>query len=68
MGHATFEWVYVGVVIALLIYVGAASWDVERLLDHPPPVRPYEPGTWGPLEADTLAEPLGGWYEPLAIT
>lgn len=37
MGHATFEWVYVGVVIALLIYVGAASWDVERFLDHAPP-------------------------------
>ncbi len=37
MGHATFEWVYVAVVIALLIYVGAASWDVERLLDHAPP-------------------------------
>jgi cytochrome c oxidase subunit II len=36
MGHATFEWIYVGVVIALLIYVGAASWDVERFLDHAP--------------------------------
>jgi glucose-6-phosphate 1-dehydrogenase len=40
---------------------------VQAVLDHPPPVRPYEPGTWGPLEADNLAEPLGGWYEPLAI-
>lgn len=37
MGHATFEWVYVGVVIALLVYVGAASWDVERHLDEAPP-------------------------------
>lgn len=36
MGHAMFEWVYVGVVIALLVYVGAASWDVERFLDHAP--------------------------------
>lgn len=36
MGHATYEWVYVGVVVALLIYVGAASWDVERLLDTVP--------------------------------
>ncbi|HEY8139704.1 MAG TPA: hypothetical protein VIE86_01320 [Nitrososphaera sp.] len=37
MGHAMYEWVYVGVVIALLVYVGAASWDVERFLDHAPP-------------------------------
>lgn len=36
MGHAMFEWIYVGVVIALLVYVGAASWDVERLLDRAP--------------------------------
>ncbi|MER3408401.1 MAG: hypothetical protein C4292_06715 [Nitrososphaera sp.] len=36
MGHATMEWVYVGVVVALLIYIGASAWDVERLLDHPP--------------------------------
>lgn len=30
------EWVYVGVVVMLLVYLGAAAWDVERLLDHPP--------------------------------
>jgi cytochrome c oxidase subunit 2 len=36
MGHAMYEWVYVGVVIALLVYVGAASWDVERFLDEAP--------------------------------
>lgn len=36
MGHAMHEWVYVGVVIALLTYLGASAWDVERLLDHPP--------------------------------
>lgn len=36
MGHAMIEWVYVGVVCALLIYIGAAAWDVERFLDHPP--------------------------------
>ena len=36
MGHATMEWVYVGVVIVLLVYIGAAAWDVERFLDHPP--------------------------------
>jgi cytochrome c oxidase subunit II len=37
MGHATVEWVYVGVVISLLTYVGAESWNVERILEHAPP-------------------------------
>jgi cytochrome c oxidase subunit 2 len=37
MGHATVEWVYVGVVISLLTYVGAESWNVERVLEHAPP-------------------------------
>lgn len=36
MGHATIEWVYVGVVIAVLCYVGADAWNIERLLDHAP--------------------------------
>ena len=36
MGHATVEWVYVGVVISLLTYVGAESWNVERALEHAP--------------------------------
>lgn len=36
MGHAMIEWVYVGVVVMLLVYLGAAAWDVERFLDHPP--------------------------------
>lgn len=30
------EWIYVGVVVMLLVYLGAAAWDVERFLDHPP--------------------------------
>jgi cytochrome c oxidase subunit II len=37
MGHATVEWVYVGVVISLLTWVGAESWNVERVLEHAPP-------------------------------
>src|SRR5919202_6333409 len=37
MGHATYEWVYIGVVISLLTYVGAESWNVERTLEHAPP-------------------------------
>ena len=36
MGHATIEWVYVGVVIAILCYVGADAWNIERLLEHAP--------------------------------
>jgi cytochrome c oxidase subunit 2 len=36
VGHATIEWVYVGVVIAILVYVGADAWNIERLLEHAP--------------------------------
>ncbi len=36
MGHATIEWVYVGVVISLLTWVGAESWNVERIVEHVP--------------------------------
>jgi cytochrome c oxidase subunit II len=36
MGHATVEWVYVGVVISLLTWVGAESWNVERIIEHVP--------------------------------
>jgi glucose-6-phosphate 1-dehydrogenase len=34
---------------------------VHPLLDAPPPVERYARGTWGPLAADRLAEPFGGW-------
>jgi glucose-6-phosphate 1-dehydrogenase len=37
---------------------------VQAVLDHPTPVRSYEPGTWGPAAAAELAAPYGGWYEP----
>lgn len=36
MGHATIEWIYIGVVIAILCYVGADAWNIERLLEHVP--------------------------------
>ena len=36
MGHATIEWVYVGVVISLLTWVGVESWNVERIVEHVP--------------------------------
>ena len=30
------EWVYIGVVTALLCYVGAEAWNVERIVEHVP--------------------------------
>ncbi len=42
-----------------------AAWRVvQPVLDRPPPLHFYEPGTWGPQEADELAAPLGGWHDP----
>jgi glucose-6-phosphate 1-dehydrogenase len=42
-----------------------ASWRaVEGVLDTGLPVHPYEPGTWGPVEADRLVADLEGWYNP----
>jgi glucose-6-phosphate 1-dehydrogenase len=41
------------------------AWRVmQPLLDDPPPVRPYAPGSWGPAEADALVADHGGWREP----
>ena len=37
MGHATPEWVYIGVVTAILIWVGAESWNIEHALEYAPP-------------------------------
>src|SRR5919198_2361441 len=37
MGHATYEWLYVGVVIALLTWVGADAWNTEHRLEAVPP-------------------------------
>ena len=30
------EWVYIGVVVALLVYVGAEAWNIERIVEHIP--------------------------------
>jgi glucose-6-phosphate 1-dehydrogenase len=41
------------------------TWRVmQPLLDSPPPVHAYEPGTWGPAEADRLVAAHGGWHGP----
>ena len=42
--------------------------DPPLLLDAPPPVQSYEPGTAGPAAADALAEPHGGWRGPWTAT
>ena len=41
------------------------AWRVmQPLLDAPPPVHPYAPGTWGPAEADALVAGHGRWHTP----
>jgi glucose-6-phosphate 1-dehydrogenase len=41
------------------------TWRIiEPLLDHPPPVRPYRRGSWGPAAARKLPEADGGWRPP----
>lgn len=40
---------------------------VQHVIDHPPPVRFYEPGTWGPTEATALAAGVGGWHDPVGM-
>jgi len=37
---------------------------VQPLLEEPGPVHPYEPGTWGPKQADDLTRGLCQWYQP----
>jgi glucose-6-phosphate 1-dehydrogenase len=41
------------------------TWRVmQPLLDAPPPVHAYQPGTWGPSEAEGLTAEYGGWHGP----
>jgi glucose-6-phosphate 1-dehydrogenase len=40
-----------------------ASWAVvDPILGNVTPVHPYEPGSWGPPEADALTAGVGGWH------
>jgi glucose-6-phosphate 1-dehydrogenase len=42
-----------------------AAWAiVDPVLGDASPVHPYEPGSWGPQEADRLAAQVGGWVAP----
>ena len=41
------------------------TWRVmQPLLDDPPPVHPYTPGSWGPKAADDLIAGHGRWHDP----
>jgi glucose-6-phosphate 1-dehydrogenase len=41
------------------------AWRVmQPLLDAPPPVHPYAPGSWGPKEGDDLVAGFGRWHGP----
>jgi glucose-6-phosphate 1-dehydrogenase len=42
-----------------------AMWQIaDPLIAAGTPAIEYEPGTWGPAEADTLAADIGGWERP----
>jgi glucose-6-phosphate 1-dehydrogenase len=41
------------------------AWRIfQPLLQGPPPVHPYAPGTWGPQDADRLIAGFGRWHGP----
>jgi glucose-6-phosphate 1-dehydrogenase len=41
------------------------QWRImQPLIDSPPPVHSYAPGSWGPPEADALVAGHGHWHEP----
>ncbi len=45
------------------------TWRIfEPLLNAPPAVHPYAPGSWGPKEADRLVAGYGGWHGPWVTT
>ena len=42
-----------------------AAWSiVDPILNNAVPLHTYNPGTWGPEEADGLAADVGGWRNP----
>ncbi len=41
------------------------TWRImQPLLEAPPPVDTYAPGSWGPAAADALVDRYGGWQAP----
>jgi glucose-6-phosphate 1-dehydrogenase len=46
-----------------------AAWTVvDPVLANHPQAHPYEPGTWGPKQADQLIAPHGRWHNPVLET
>jgi glucose-6-phosphate 1-dehydrogenase len=44
------------------------TWRImQPLLDAPPPVVGYEPGSWGPTESDRLVAGHGRWQDPWIV-
>jgi glucose-6-phosphate 1-dehydrogenase len=44
------------------------TWRImQPLLDAPPPVQAYAPGSWGPEAAQSLVSGHGGWYGPWIV-
>ncbi len=42
-----------------------AAWAiVDPIIQHQAPMYEYEPGTWGPPQADKLVADVGGWNTP----
>ena len=42
-----------------------AAWRVvDPILGNVTPVYEYEPHSWGPAEADSIAQAIGGWHNP----
>jgi glucose-6-phosphate 1-dehydrogenase len=42
-----------------------AAWAiVDPILGNTTTLEEYEPGSWGPHEADRLAIDVGGWHDP----
>ena len=45
-----------------------AAWRVaQAMLDRAPDAQAYDPGTWGPAVARTLAADIGGWFDPAVV-
>ncbi len=45
-----------------------AAWSiVAPVLGNAPPLHEYEPGSWGPAQADRLISRSGGWHRPHTV-
>jgi glucose-6-phosphate 1-dehydrogenase len=45
------------------------TWRImQPLLDSPPSVHPYEPGSWGPAAANELVAGYGRWHGPWVLS